>query len=57
MTSEHKMAIRLPRELHKAARLKAVESDVTLSDVVREFLRLWVEGQIELPKKEQPPNK
>ncbi len=47
--SDHKMTLRIPRELHKAARLKAVESDMTLSDAVREFLRLWVAGQVELP--------
>jgi predicted HicB family RNase H-like nuclease len=46
---DHKMTIRIPRELHKAAKVKAAESDVTLSEVVREFLRMWMAGQIELP--------
>lgn len=46
--TDHKMTIRVPKELHKAARMKALESDVTLSDAVREFLRRWVEGEIEL---------
>jgi len=54
---EHKMTVRIPRELHKAAKVKAVQSDVTLSEAVREFLRLWVAGEIELPahtEEEQP---
>ena len=36
-------------DLHKAARIKAIETNTTLSDVVREFLRLWVAGELELP--------
>ncbi len=47
--TEHKMVVRIPRELHKAAKVKAIESDVTLSEAVRELLRLWVSGETELP--------
>ena len=39
--------------MHKAARIKALEMDTNLSDVIREFLRLWVAGEIELPIKEE----
>jgi len=47
--SEHKMTIRIPRELHKAAKIKAVESEIDLSKVIRELLSLWVVGQIKIP--------
>ena len=51
--STHQTAIRIPKELHRAARMKAIESDVTLSEAIRELLRLWVAGEIELPTKEE----
>jgi hypothetical protein len=35
--------------------MKALESDVTLSEVIREFLRRWVEGEIELFTQEETP--
>jgi predicted HicB family RNase H-like nuclease len=54
--TDHKMTIRIPKELHKAARMKALELDVTLSEAVREFLRLWVAGDVELlPAQEETP--
>ena len=49
----HRTTIRILRDLHKAARIKALEMDTNLSDVIREFLRLWVAGEIELPIKEE----
>ena len=49
MDTDHKTTIRMPKDLNKAARIKAIETDTTLSDVVREFLALWVAGKIELP--------
>lgn len=39
--------------MNKAARIKAIEMDTNLSEVVREFLRLWVAGEIELSNKEE----
>jgi hypothetical protein len=47
--SYHRTTIRMAQNLHKAARIKALEMDTTLSDVIREFLRLWVAGELELP--------
>jgi hypothetical protein len=47
--SHHRTTIRMTKNLHKAARIKALEMDTTLSDVVREFLTLWVAGELELP--------
>ena len=57
--SEHKTTIRMPKELHKAARVKVIESDAdSLSEVVRELLRLWLAGEIDLPShiEEEQPN-
>ena len=45
----HQTALRISKELHKAAKVKAAESDVTLSEAMRELLRLWVAGDVELP--------
>jgi len=56
--TEHKMAVRIPKELHKAAKVKATESEIALSEVVRRFLAFWVAGEIELPKSfegDKPP--
>jgi len=47
----------MPKELHKAARIKAIEQDRALSDVVRQFLQLWVDGEIELPGEEDNSEK
>jgi len=55
MTEEHKMVVRISRELHKAVKVKAIQSDVTLSAAVRELLRLWVAGDVELPIQEERP--
>ena len=53
----HKTTIRMPLSLHKAARIKAIQEDTTLSDVVREFIALWVAGKIEVPSvQEQEPD-
>ena len=49
----HKTTIRIPQDLNKAARIKALEMDTNLSEVIREFLRLWVAGEVELPPKEE----
>jgi predicted HicB family RNase H-like nuclease len=51
--STHQTAIRIPKELHRAAKMKAIQSDVTLSEAIRELLRLWVAGEIELPTQEE----
>jgi predicted HicB family RNase H-like nuclease len=53
--TEHRMTIRIPKELHKAAKIKSAESEVGLSEAVRKLLTLWIEGTIELPKGEKPP--
>ena len=44
--------VRLPSSLLEAARTKAAKSDITLSLVLRWYLRAWVEGKAPL----FPPN-
>ena len=55
---DYRTTIRIPKELHKAARLKALELDITFSEAIRELLGMWVQGKIELPtrpKENEPP--
>jgi len=40
------MTIRLPAKLLKAAQHKCIEGDVSLSEVVRDFLAGWVDGTL-----------
>ena len=47
------MTIRIDKEFHKAAKLKAVESEVTLSEVIRQFLAAWLDGKLDLPGEEE----
>ena len=47
---ETKLTIRIPKELHIAVKVKAAKEDRTVSDVVRELLRQWLEEE-----KEKPP--
>jgi len=48
-----KMSIELPRELRQAAQEKADAEDVAISQVIRWWLRAWLDG--ELPTR--PPGK
>ena len=52
---EHKTTTRMPKQLHKAARIKAIECDISLSEAIRRFLVAWVTGETELPAKENEP--
>lgn len=54
---DHKTTLRVPVELHKAARIKAIEQDTNLSAVIREFLRQWVAGDIELDPRSKEEEK
>ena len=37
-----KLLVRLPREMHDAARIKAIQENRPLSEVVRELLDEWL---------------
>ena len=56
---ERRVAVRMSAKLYKAARLKCVEDDKPLSEVVRDLLSGWVNGSIALPHQptEQPKPK
>ncbi len=43
MPEDHKTLIRLPKELHLEARIKALREGKTLSAVIRELLTRWLE--------------
>ncbi len=51
MPEEHKTIVRLPKEMHTEARIKAIREGRTLSAVIRELLAKWLE---EKPKEETP---
>jgi predicted DNA-binding protein len=58
MPEDHKTLIRLPKELHTEARIKALREGKTLSAVVRELLTLWLEEAPEQKtSKEQMPKR
>jgi hypothetical protein len=48
MSDEVRLTIRVPKDLHQAAKGKAADDDVTLSHVVRWYLRAWIEGKAPL---------
>lgn len=43
-----KTSVMIPRALHIAARVKALEQRITFTEVVRRFLERWGAGEIEL---------
>ena len=43
--SKKKVVVEVPEELHRAARMKALLSDKSLSEVMREVLIMWTEGK------------
>ncbi len=54
-SDEMRLTIRIPKELHQAAKDRADAADVTLSHVLRWYLRAWVEGRAPLyPPTGQP---
>jgi plasmid stability protein len=53
MPEDHKTIIRLPKDLHTEARIKALREGKSLSAVIRELLVQWLKEPLELeePKK------
>jgi hypothetical protein len=49
---EPKITFRLPRDLYDKAKAKAKQEDLTLSQVLRRFLREWVKKDPPEPAKE-----
>ncbi len=56
MPKEHKLTVRISDKQYKAAKIKCVEVERPLSEVVRDLLAGWVAGNINLPEPaEQQP--
>ena len=53
MEDYQRTTVRLERSLHLAARIKALQTRVTLTEVISRFLEAWVAGEIELPEQEE----
>jgi len=46
MTDTQKLTIVIPKEVHRAAKIKAATVDVSVSGVIRELLKRWVSGEL-----------
>lgn len=57
MRKDRKMMIRVPEDLHREARIKSAEFGRPLSEIVRQFLRAWVSGELETPPIEKDDDK
>lgn len=57
MLKERSLTIRLDAKLHKAARLKSVEIEKSLSQIMRDLLVGWVDGTVQLPETQQAQTK
>ena len=56
MPEERRVMVRVPEELHKAVRVKAAELGRPISEIVRQFLRDWVSGDLPTPPPEKDDN-
>ena len=45
---ETKTTVRFPADLLKEARIKAIDEGLSLSEVLRRLLRLWLRGKVTL---------
>ena len=50
---EKRLSIRMPADLHRTVKLKAVQVDKPVSAIVRELLRKWVEDDPPIEQEEQ----
>jgi hypothetical protein len=48
-----KLTIRIPLELREAAKEKAAREDLTLSQVIRHYLREWIKNDPPTDKQEE----
>jgi len=55
---KHQMSLRISKAVHLAARVKALQEGIDLSEVVRRLLAMWVAGQVVLdePAQEELPH-
>jgi len=43
----------IDKELWKKARIKAIQEDLTMPMVMRELIKSWVKGEVQLPAKKK----
>ena len=51
---ERRVAVRMSAKLYKTAKVKCVEDDKSLSEVMRDLLAGWVDGSITLADDDLP---
>ena len=56
MNEERRVMVRVPEELHRAVKVKAAELGRPISEIVRQFLRAWVSGELDTPQPEKDNN-
>ena len=56
MVTQEKTTLSMPDDLKRNARAKAILEGRSLSEVVRDLLRIWLDGQVELPPPESERN-
>ena len=49
----HRTTINVPESVYRQARIKALQENVTVSEVIRELLACWVTGELELDTRSQ----
>jgi predicted DNA-binding protein len=57
MADYHKTVIRLPKDLHTEARIKALREGKTLTAVIQELLEHWIKSPPKREEEETPAKK
>jgi hypothetical protein len=53
MLEERRIMLRVSEDLHHAVRVKAADLGRPVSEIVRGWLRQWVEGRLDAPSEEE----
>lgn len=48
-----RFTVKTTESFHKAVRVRAAELGQPISDIVRDLLKMWLEGKIQLPDKDE----
>ena len=54
LTKDHRLQVRVPKDLHRRARIKSAETGRPLAEIVRVALRRWVEGEDDFQPEGKP---
>jgi hypothetical protein len=44
------LKVRISDELHKAVKVKAIEGDISINEVVTQFLQQWINNEVKVVK-------